>query len=98
MLKRIGAILLVLVIAVAMLVFTDSNPGTVQIDLVFGTVDSSIPLAFTIAFALGWIFGLACAALFVMRIVNERRQLRKSLRLSESEVSSLRNLPMSDAD
>jgi hypothetical protein len=31
-------------------------------------------------------------------VVNERRALRRALRISESEVSSLRNLPLSDAD
>jgi putative membrane protein len=98
MIKRIGAILIFLVIAVAMFVFTDSNPGTVQLDLILGTVEASIPLAFTLAFATGWIFGILCAAVFMIRLVNERRQLRKSLRLAEAEVSSLRSLPISDAD
>ena len=98
MIKRIGAVLLFLVIAVAMFVFTDSNPGTVHLDLILGTVEASIPLAFTMAFAVGWIFGILCVAVFMIRLVNERRQLRKSLRLAEAEVSSLRSLPISDAD
>lgn len=98
MIKRIGAIALFLAIAVAMFVFTDSNPGRVQLDLILGTVESSIPLAFTVAFVIGWIFGLLCTVVFMIRLVNERRQLRKSLRLAESEVSSLRSLPISDAN
>lgn len=98
MIKRIAAVLLFLLVAVAMFVFTDSNPGTVDIDLVLGTVNSSIPVAFTVAFAAGWIFGLLCTAFLVIRLINERRQLRKSLRLAESEVSTLRSLPISDAD
>lgn len=98
MLKRIGLILLLLIILAVMLVFTWLNPGMLEIDLAFGTVGASIPLAFTVAFAAGWIFGLLCAAAFVMRVLNERRQLRKSLRSSESELSSLRNMPLSDAD
>jgi hypothetical protein len=35
---------------------------------------------------------------FVFRLINERRTLRRALRMSESEVTSLRNLPLSDAD
>jgi len=81
-----------------MLVFTRLNPGLVEIDLAFGTVQSSIPLAFTTTFVMGWLFGLLCTAIFAARLVNERRQLRKALRLSESETHSLRNLPLSDAD
>ncbi|MGH8193768.1 MAG: lipopolysaccharide assembly protein LapA domain-containing protein [Woeseiaceae bacterium] len=98
MLKRIGAILLILIILLAMLVFTMLNPGLIEIDLALGKVETSIPLAFTVAFAAGWVFGLLCTAVFVMRLVKERRQLRKSLRATESEVSSLRNMPLSDAD
>lgn len=97
MLKRIGLVLLVLVIFLAMLVFARLNPGLIEIDLAFGKVGSSVPLAFAVTFALGWLFGLLCTAVAVMRLVNERRQLRKLLRTSESELSTLRNLPLSDA-
>jgi uncharacterized integral membrane protein len=98
MLKKFGAILLILIILAVMLVFTSLNPGMVDIDLAFGTVEASIPLAFTVAFAAGWLFGLLCTAAFVMRLVNERRQLKKMLRSNESEISSLRTMPLSDAD
>ena len=98
MLKRIAVLVLFLVILVVMFVFTRLNPGLVTIDLAFGTVESSIPLAFTATFVFGWLFGLICTAIFAARLVNERRQLRRALRLSESEVNSLRNLPLADAD
>jgi len=98
MIKRIGLILLVLVVLGLMLVLTKLNPGTIEIDLAVGTVQSSIPLAFTVAFAAGWLFGLLSTAVFAARLVNERRRLRKALRSTEVEVSSLRNLPLSDAD
>lgn len=98
MLKRIALLVLFVIILVVMLVFTRLNPGLVEIDLAFGTVESSIPLAFTVAFVLGWLFGLFSTAVFAARLINERRQLRKALRMSESEVQSLRNLPLADAD
>ena len=98
MLKRIGAILLVLVILAVMLVFTRLNPGLIEIDLAFGTVESSVPLAFTVTFAAGWLFGVLCTLAFVARLLNERRRLRKELKSSETELSSLRHMPLSDAD
>lgn len=98
MLKRIAVVVLFLVILVIMLVFTRLNPGLLEIDLAFRTVESSIPLAFTVTFVFGWLFGLLCTAIFAARIVNERRQLRKLLRNSETEVHTLRNLPIVDAD
>jgi lipopolysaccharide assembly protein A len=98
MLKRIGAVLLILVILAVMLVFTRLNPGLIEIDLAFGTVESSIPLAFTVTFAAGWLFGVLCTAAFLARLVNDRRRLRKQLQSSETELSSLRHMPLSDAD
>lgn len=98
MVKRFAVILLFLVILAVMLVFTRLNPGDVEIDLAFGTIKSSVPLAFTITFVFGWLFGLLSTAIFAARLMNERRHLRKALRMSETEVHSLRNLPLADAD
>jgi len=98
MLKKIAIGFLIIVIFVMMLLFTSNNPGTVVIDLAFGIVSPSIPVAFSVMFVIGWAFGLLCTSVFVLRLVNERRQLRRALRHSESEVSSLRNLPLIDAD
>jgi uncharacterized membrane protein YciS (DUF1049 family) len=98
MLKKIGVLLIFLVILIAMIVFTRLNPGLLTVDLAFAAVDTSIPVAFTAAFIAGWVFGILCGAVFVLRLMNERRQLKRALRLSESEVSSLRSLPISDAD
>jgi putative membrane protein len=98
MLKRIGLLILIILIAAIMLTFTMGNTGMIDIDLAFTTVTTSIPLAFTVTFALGWLFGLLCLGIFALRLTNERRRLRRALRATESEVSSLRNLPLSDAD
>ncbi len=98
MLKRIAVIVLVVIIFAAMLVFTYHNKGTVDIDLILTTVTTSVPVAFTIAFAIGWLFGILCMGAWALRLINDRRNLRRSLRVSESEVTSLRNLPLHDAD
>ncbi len=98
MLKRIAVIVLVVIIFAAMLVFTYHNKGTVDIDLILTTVTTSVPVAFTRAFAIGWLFGILCMGAWALRRINDRRNLRRSLRVSESEVTSLRNLPLNDAD
>ena len=98
MLKRIAVILLVVIIFAAMLVFTYHNKGSVDVNLILTTVNVSVPVAFTIAFAIGWLFGIICMGAWALRLLNDRRNLRRSLRVSESEVSSLRNLPLNDAD
>jgi len=98
MLKRIGLAILVVLIVIIMATFTANNTGMIDIDLAFTEVTTSIPLAFTVAFAVGWLFGVVCIGFFALKLVNERRVLRRSLKMTESEVSSLRGLPISDAD
>ncbi len=98
MLKRIAVIVLVVIIFTVMLVFTYLNKGTVEVNLVLATVTTSVPVAFTIAFAIGWLFGILCMGVWALRLINDRRNLRRSLKVSESEVTSLRNLPLNDAD
>ena len=90
--------IVILAIVVAVFAFSSVNTGEIEVDLLFQSYTTSIPVAFTVVFALGWLFGLACTALWAFRLVNERRTLKRSLKVSESEVSSLRNLPLTDAD
>lgn len=98
MLKRFGLILLILILVVAMFTFTALNTGLIELDL--GFFEGTYPISIVIAasFVIGVFFGMLCMTAFLFRLINERRTLRRSLRMSESEVSSLRNLPLSDAD
>jgi len=98
MLKRAVTVLVVIALVIAIFAFTAVNTGDIEVDLLFGKVVTSVPVAFTVAFAIGWVFGLACLGLWALRLMNEQRALKRSLRVSESEVTSLRNLPLSDAD
>lgn len=98
MLKRAVIGVVIVLIAGAMFVFTDANKGDVDVHLLFTEVSTSLPLAFTVAFAVGWLFGILCMSFWALKLINERRLLRRALKVSESEVSTLRNLPLSDAD
>ncbi len=98
MLKRVGLVVLLILIFISMVLFTVGNPGEISLRLLHLELSAPVSLAFTVAFAIGWIFGIACMGLYALKIVNERRMLRRSLRMSEDEISSLRNLPLSDAD
>ncbi len=97
-LKRIGLALLIILIFSAMFVFTVGNPGEIEIKILDWTISPSVALALTGAFVIGWLFGVICMGLYAFKIANERRMLRRSLRMSENEVTSLRNVPLSDAD
>ena len=98
MLKKAGLILVLIAIAAIVIVFTHLNTGVVEVDLAFASIETSTSIAFIVTLLLGWVFGVLSMSVFTLRLVNERRVLRRSLRISESEVSTLRNLPLSDAD
>lgn len=96
--KRIGLALLIILIFAAMVVFTAGNPGDITLKLLDWAFEVPVALAFVGAFAIGWLFGVVCMGLYALKVARERRTLKRSLRLSENEVSSLRSLPLSDAD
>ena len=98
MLKRIGLVVLIVFLFAVMFTFTALNTGDIEIDLGFFKRTWPVSVAIAGTFVLGMIAGMLCMTAFVFRLINERRSLRRSLRVSESEVSSLRNLPLSDAD
>lgn len=98
MMKRTVLVLVAIIVVVAMFAFTSANSGTIDIDLLFTSVTVSVSVAFAVIFAIGWLFGLVCLSFWALRLINERRVLKRALRASESEVSSLRNLPLTDAD
>lgn len=81
-----------------MVVFTTDNPGEVDLKLLHWEDSAPISLALTVAFIIGWVFGIVCMGLYAFKVAKDRRHLRRSLRLSENEVSSLRSLPLNDAD
>ncbi len=94
-------ILFFLVLLLALLLvtaFAALNPGLIHLDLAFFETEVKKSLALTVAFGVGWLFGLICAGLVLIKLINERRQLRKSLGLAEAEVHTLRNIPIQDAD
>jgi len=98
MLKKAALILLLIVIFGIMIVFSYLNTGEVEVNLAFVSVTTSVSIAFTVTLVAGWLLGVISMGLYALRLANERRTLRRALRTSESEISSLRSLPLSDAD
>jgi uncharacterized integral membrane protein len=97
--RKFAVILALVLLALIAAVFSYANPGTLPIDIGFMRFES-VPIGVALAFALacGWLFGLACAAFALLRMARERRQMRKDLRFAEAELSSLRSLPLNDAN
>lgn len=98
MARNLLFILLVILVLLVAIIFAALNPGMMELDYVFGETEIQKSLALTMAFGVGWVFGLICAGLALLKAFNERRKLRKALQLAEAEVKTLRNIPIQDAD
>ena len=95
-LAYIAVALLFLLIA-ALLAY--ANPDPIAIDIGIARFEQvSVTLVLACAFGLGWIFGLICAGLALLRMLRDRKRLRRDLRYAESERSALRGLPLQDAN
>ena len=94
--------LLVFAVVVALLalgtVLAALNPGQIVLDLAFTEIEMPKSLALSLVFGAGWVFGLVCAAVVLLKCFHERRKLRRALRLAETEVHALRSMPIQDAD
>lgn len=89
---------LVLLVCVAA-VFAYNNPDPVTVDIGLARFENtSLTLVMACSLAVGWLVGLATAAFSLLRSAGEKRRLRRELRNIETEVASLRALPMNDAD
>lgn len=79
-------------------IFAALNPGRITLDFAFLAAEFEISLAMIGALAVGWAFGITCALFGILRLLAQRRSLRRALRLAEQEVQALRSLPVQDAD
>ncbi len=93
----IYSVLLLVFIGLAA-VFGALNPGRISLDFAFQAIEVEKSVALMATLAVGWVFGLFCAGVGVLRLLSQRRALQRSLRLAEQEVQALRSLPVKDAD
>ena len=99
-LKGFRAILLVLIMVVA-IGFTVMNPGErVRVDLFFMPPYENVPLveALFFAFLLGLLGGLTVAVIRILELQAQLRAERRSGSHLRGELTTLRNLPLEDAD
>lgn len=98
MIRSLLVSILVLVFIGLAAVFAALNPGRIALDFAFFATETQKSLALIGALAVGWAFGLVCALFGILRLMAQRRSLRRALRLAEQEVQALRSLPVQDAD
>jgi len=98
MLRTLITFVLLVLIVLLGAVFAVQNPGSMALDLGVARFEEiRISVAFAVTFGAGWLFGLACCGVAMLRVLQQRRRLRRSLRAAEREISSLRSRPLRDA-
>ena len=90
-------VLMAIVVVLASAMFAHKNPGTVEVDLIVQTYEPVKSVAFVVTLALGWLMGIATASVYLLKSVNEKRKLKKNIKMAEVELKNLRSLPMQDA-
>ena len=98
MVRRILLPVVLFLVLILALSFAALNPGVVSLNFGWFEATTQKSLALTLAFAAGWLFGLLCLSLVLVKMMLERRRLRRALRLAEAEIHTLRSLPAAHAD
>lgn len=98
MIRRVLTIIVLVAVVLFSAVFASRNTQTISIDLLFYEYEIAQSVVIVTAVILGVLIGLLIASLFVLRGIAERRRLRKRLSAAETEISTLRSLPLHDAD
>lgn len=96
--RRIFTLLVIIGIAILAGVFASVNTDVIEVDFLFRVYALPQSLVIIGAIVVGTVVGVLCASLFVLRYVAERRRLKKALRVAESEITSLRSLPLHNAE
>lgn len=97
MLRKILILAVLLIVLLLAGAFVWLNAEIVDLELAFAKVTVPIWQVFLIAFISGWLVGLLFSAIYILRLINERRRLRKAVATAEAEVSALRTRPIQDA-
>ncbi|NNF67785.1 MAG: LapA family protein [Gammaproteobacteria bacterium] len=96
MIRTLIFVLLLIAVVLLAAAFAWLNPGVVQLNLAFGEFELEKAQAFALTLAIGWVFGALSATVLVLKLMRERRKLRKQARLAEAEADNLRSLPLRD--
>ncbi|MEO0616344.1 MAG: LapA family protein [Pseudomonadota bacterium] len=98
MIRRVLTLIVVVIAVVFAAVFATLNTEIIQVDLLFARYELAQSFVIIGALITGVLLGLAIASLFLLRVTSERRKLRRALSTAETEITSLRSLPLQNAD
>lgn len=95
--KRILIFIGFLLVIVLGLSFAVMNASEVQLNYYFGTFSAPLSLVVVGAIAIGALLGVLASVGMVLSQKREMARLRRSMKLTEKELSNLRALPLKDS-
>lgn len=96
MIRTVLFVVLFVIVVLLAAAFAWLNPGPVSLNLIVGEYEIAKSQAFVLTLALGWILGAISASFLVLKLLRDRRKLRREVRLVEAEADNLRSLPLRD--
>lgn len=98
MIRRIITLVVLVAAVLFAAVFASWNTDIISVDFLFARYELPQSVVIIGALVIGVVIGLLGASLFLLRIASDRRRLRRALRTAETEITSLRSLPLQNAD
>ncbi len=93
---RIVRFVLFLIVLIVSLGLALLNAELIQIDYYFGRWEVPLSLTLVITVAAGALFGVISCLGIIFRLKREVSHLRKTVKLSETEIMNLRFIPLKD--
>ena len=98
MIKKIVLTILVISIFVITLWFNSNNSELITIDLEIASFTYSASIIFAVILFAGWLFGLLCCSFYILKLLNERRLLRSSIKNKEKIIIDSKDKFIKDAN
>jgi len=97
--RKLAVLVIVLLFVLIAAVFAYGNPDPIDLDVGFTVVEGvSLTVVLAITFVLGALFGALFSAFALIRQQRDKRQLRRELKRTQTELRNSRSLALSDAD
>jgi len=84
--SRVVSILLVVLVALAALLFSALNARPVEVELAFGKFSAPLGVVLVSVLVLGLVIGTLLRGAWVAKLLSERGKLRRALRVAEARV------------
>ncbi|GMR08977.1 MAG: LapA family protein [Gammaproteobacteria bacterium] len=93
---RLISFVVLLVVFIFAVAFATLNVDDIQLNYYFGALAMPLSLSLAIATAFGVIIGVIATMGIVIRMRRKLVKLRKTIKLTEKELTNLRKLPIRD--